>query len=57
MKKYPLSKNTPRTHANCIEVYGVARPGKTERDKAKGHIAGKKNRRIYDAREQRWVKV
>jgi len=25
--------NLPRTHANCIEKTGVARPGKTKRDR------------------------
>lgn len=25
----------PRTHANCLEKTGVARPGKTAKDKAK----------------------
>ena len=27
----------PRTHQNCIEKTGVARPGKTAKDRAKGH--------------------
>ena len=27
--------NRPTTHQNCMEVAGVARPGKTARDKAK----------------------
>lgn len=27
--------NLPTTHRNCIEKCGVARPGKTARDKAK----------------------
>ena len=26
----------PRTHANCIEKTGVARPGKTKKDHDKG---------------------
>jgi len=30
--------NLPRTHQNCIEKTGVARPGKTAADRAKrGH--------------------
>ena len=24
----------PRTHANCMDIVGVARPGKTARDRA-----------------------
>lgn len=41
----------------------VMRVGKTARDKAKGHIAGKKNRRIWDDGKGskgsggQWVKV
>lgn len=26
----------PRTHANCVEKTGVARPGKTRKDRARG---------------------
>ena len=26
----------PRTHENCIRITGVARPGKTAKDKQKG---------------------
>ena len=26
----------PRTHENCIRITGVARPGKTAKDKGKG---------------------
>ena len=26
----------PRTHQNCIEKTGVARPGKTAKDRARG---------------------
>ena len=29
--------NLPRTHQNCIEKTGVARPGKTAKDRAKGN--------------------
>jgi hypothetical protein len=28
--------NAPRTHANCRDKTGVARPGKTASDRAKG---------------------
>lgn len=28
--------NLPRTHQNCIAKTGVARPGKTAKDRAKG---------------------
>lgn len=41
----------------------IMRVGKTARDKAKGHIAGKKNRRVWDEDKGskssggRWVKV
>lgn len=28
----------PRTHQNCIEKLGVARPGKTAKDRAQGSI-------------------
>lgn len=28
----------PRTHENCIEKTGVARPGKTAKDRARGVI-------------------
>ena len=27
----------PRTHENCIRILRVARPGKTAKDKQKGH--------------------
>ena len=27
----------PRTHANCLKLTGVMRPGKTAKDKANGH--------------------
>lgn len=47
----------PRTHKNCTEVYGVARPGKTIEDKKNGHVPYKKNRRHYDDKEKQWVKV
>ena len=47
----------PRTHANCTEVYGVARPGKTAVDKKRGHVPGRKNRRIYDSKEKVWKKI
>lgn len=47
----------PRTHQNCTEVYGVARPGKTVVDKDRGHIPYRKNRRRYDDKEKVWVKV
>lgn len=33
------------------------RLGKTKRDKANGVIAGKKNRRIFDDKAHKWVKV
>ena len=49
--------NMPRTHANCAEVYGVGRPGKTEVDKSRGHIPYRKNRRFYDSKEGKWVKA
>ena len=32
-KKFPKGAKT--THENCIEVFGVARPGKTARERAK----------------------
>jgi len=38
----------PRTHQNCIDQTGVARPGKTAQDKARGHIPYQKNRRFPD---------
>ena len=49
--------NMPRTHANCTEIFGVARPGKTEVDKSRGNIPYRKNRRKYDSKEDVWVKV
>lgn len=30
--------NLPRTHQNCMEKTGVARPGKTAQDKARSGI-------------------
>ena len=37
------------------------RVGKTSRDKAKGHVAGQKNRRVWDdggkAGSGKWIKV
>lgn len=51
------SMNIPRSHANCTEVYGVARPGKTVVDKSRGHIPYRKNRRIFDDKAKVWVKV
>ncbi|WFZ78543.1 hypothetical protein MQM1_061 [Aeromonas phage vB_AsaP_MQM1] len=35
----------------------VMRVGKTARDKAKGHVAGKKNRRMFDDKAHAFVKV
>lgn len=31
----------PTTHRNCIDLFGVARPGKTARDRANGGIKHK----------------
>ena len=33
--KQHFPKGAPTTHQNCIEVFGVARPGKTRRDRAR----------------------
>jgi hypothetical protein len=33
------------------------RLGKTKKDKEKGHIPGRKNRRIWDSSSRKWVKV
>ena len=49
--------NIPRTHANCAEVYGVGRPGKTDLDRSRGHIPYRKNRRVYDDKARVWTKV
>lgn len=38
-------KGLPRTHETCIEKTGVARPGKTACDKARGAWASKSERR------------
>lgn len=44
LKKHMSSKqrsalgNLPTTHENCIAKCGVARPGKTARERAKGNI-------------------
>lgn len=38
--------NQARTHQNCLEATGVARPGKTKQDKARGHVPYLKNRRV-----------
>ena len=35
----------PRTHENCLKETGVARPGKTAKDKAIGAWMDKANRR------------
>lgn len=35
----------------------VMRVGKTARDKANGHVPGKKNRRNFDDKARVWVKV
>ena len=29
-----MGRKMPRTHQNCIEVFGVGRPGKTKKDRA-----------------------
>lgn len=34
----------------------IMRVGKTARDKAKGHVAGKKNRRFWDDKAHKFVK-
>jgi hypothetical protein len=47
----------PTIHDFCIEETGVARPGKTARDKANGHVPYKKNRRIWDSNDRLWVKA
>lgn len=46
----------PTQHDICIDRTGIARPGKTARDKANGHIPYKKNRRIWDRADKVWVK-
>ena len=38
----------PTWHSICIEQTGVARPGKTKRDKANGHVPYRPNRRFYN---------
>ena len=46
--------------ANTAGVHSVMRVGKTAKDKANGHIAGKKNRRVWSSERGRageWVKV
>jgi len=30
-------KDFPRTHDNCLDLVGVARPGKTAQDRARRH--------------------
>ena len=40
----------PMLHQTCIELFKVARPGKTARDKANGHVPYRRNRREYDKR-------
>lgn len=47
--------NMPTLHINCMNATkiprvpdGVARPGKTAKDKANGHIPYRKNRRVFD---------
>ncbi len=32
-----VGQTLPRTHQNCIRITGVARPGKTAKDRQKGH--------------------
>lgn len=51
-----------RTHQNCIEQtggkdVGVARPGKTLKDKARGVNRMCPNRRIWDDKTNCWVKA
>lgn len=47
----------PTTHENCLERCGAARPGKTAKDKANGHIPYVKNRRMWDSKERKWYKA
>lgn len=39
----------PRTHENCINTYGVARPGKTKSDKKNGSWMSKQQRNARHA--------
>ena len=54
---YPTPKGQSRHHHIMMNVYGRFRPGKTSKDKARGVQRFGKNRRIWDAKERRWVKV
>lgn len=52
----------PTLHINCImasggKELGVARPGKTARDKANGMIPHQRNRRMYDKNTDTWYRV
>ena len=47
LKQYMTSQqrnalgNHPTTHRNCIDLFKIARPGKTARDRANGVIKSK----------------
>ena len=47
----------PTWHSNCIDKCGVARPGKTARDKANGHVPYRRNHREYDKQSGKTIKL
>ncbi len=44
-------------HSTCLDKLGVARAGKTAKDKANGHVPYTKNRRVWDDKAHSWVKA
>lgn len=46
-----------KCHTYNIKQFGVARPGKTKKDKANGSQRFHPNRRIWDDKEKRWLKI
>ena len=63
LKKYmnPIHRDRlgeqPTMHENCLAISNSARPGKTARDKANGHVPYRRNRRMYDKRTGETTKL
>jgi hypothetical protein len=45
------------TNSKTEDGHPRPRTGKTQKDKEKGHLAGRKNRRVWDSSSRKWVKV
>lgn len=50
-------KSAPTWHRNCIDLFGVARPGKTNKDRKNGLTERGKNVRVLDSKTKRFIRL